>query len=57
MTIGLRQLGYAACVIAALPGVVSAQWLNYPTAGVPRTADGQRTCRLPRHAPRTGDRI
>ena len=24
-----------------LPGTVSAQWLKYPTAGVPRTADGK----------------
>jgi hypothetical protein len=53
MAIGLRLLGTAACVVAALPGVVSAQWLNYPTAGVPRTADGQPNMSAP--APRTAD--
>src|SRR6476469_7424929 len=53
MTIGLRLLGIAACMFAALPGVVSAQWLNYPTAGVPRTADGQPNLSAP--APRTAE--
>ena len=53
MAIGLRLLGAAACGVAALPLVVSAQWLNYPTAGVPRTADGQPNMSAP--APRTAD--
>ena len=52
MAIGLRLL-VTACVVTALPGVVSAQWLNYPTAGVPRTADGQPNMSAP--APRTAD--
>ena len=53
MAIGLRLLGTAACVVAALPGVVSAQWLDYPTANVPLTADGKPNLTAP--APRTAD--
>ena len=54
MATGLRVLCAAAFVLAAFPGGVSAQWLNYPTrrrAAHGRTAS--RTCRLP--APRTVD--
>ena len=40
-------------MLVAVPGVVSAQWLNYPTAGVPRTADGKPNLSAP--APRTSD--
>jgi hypothetical protein len=32
---------------------VAAQWLNYPTPGIPRTADGKPNLTAP--APRTGD--
>jgi hypothetical protein len=49
-----RRLPYAAAlVVIALPGAVSAQWLDYPTPGVPRTPDGQAN--LSAHAPRTAD--
>jgi hypothetical protein len=40
MTVGLR-LTYLAAFAIALPAAASAQWLEYPTAGVPRTADGK----------------
>src|SRR5215472_7028446 len=33
--------------------ILTAQWLNYPTAGVPRTADGKPNLSAP--APRTAD--
>src|SRR5215467_5286360 len=36
-----------------LPVVTFAQWLNYPTAGVPRLPDGRRDLAAP--APRTPD--
>jgi hypothetical protein len=40
-------------MIAALPCGASAQWLNYPTPGVPRTADGQPNLSAP--PPRAAD--
>jgi hypothetical protein len=40
-----------ALVVAAVPA--SGQWLDYPTAGIPRTADGKPDLSAP--APRTGD--
>ena len=40
-----------ALLIAGLPGV--AQWLHYPTAGIPRTKDGKPNLSAP--APRTSD--
>jgi hypothetical protein len=46
-----------ACVIVLLTGVLSAplgaQWLNQPTAGLPRTPDGKPNLTAP--APRTAD--
>ncbi|HVZ20678.1 MAG TPA: hypothetical protein VG871_06430 [Vicinamibacterales bacterium] len=36
-----------------VPGVARAQWLHYPTAGVPRTADGKPNLSAP--TPRTPD--
>src|SRR5689334_6006788 len=36
-----------------LTTVVSAQWLNYPTPGIPRTADGKPDLSAP--APKTAD--
>lgn len=36
-----------------MPDVVHAQWLHYPTSGVPRTADGKPNLSAP--APRTSD--
>jgi hypothetical protein len=42
----------APIMVAALAGPLAAQW-NYPTAGVPRTADGKPNLSAP--APRTAD--
>jgi len=39
--------------VLAVPGALSAQWLDYPTSGVPRTADGKPD--LAARAPRTAD--
>jgi len=52
MTVGLR-LTYFAAFIIALPAGASAQWLEYPTSGVPRTADGKPNMTAP--TPRTAD--
>jgi hypothetical protein len=52
MLVSLRMTCLAAVVIA-LPAAVSAQWLEYPTPGVPRTADGKPDLTSP--APRTAD--
>jgi hypothetical protein len=56
----MRRLVVFRAVLAAvlgaafsLPGPVSAQWLKYPTAGVPRTADGKPNLAAP--APRMPD--
>src|SRR5207302_1235968 len=48
-----RLTWLAAFAIVALPGAASAQWLDYPTSGVPRTADGKPDIAAP--APRTAD--
>src|ERR1700733_13218765 len=42
-----------AIVIGALSVPLSAQWINYPTAAVPRTPDGRPNLTAP--APRTPD--
>ncbi len=48
------HLLYAAFVIlGAVPSVVSAQWLEYPTSGVPRTPDGKAD--MSARTPRTAD--
>jgi hypothetical protein len=39
--------------LAAAPAFVHAQWLNYPTPGIPRTADGKPNLSAP--APRAAD--
>jgi len=52
MTIALRLTSLAVVVIA-LPAAASAQWLEYPTPGVPRTADGKPNMTAP--TPRTAD--
>ena len=49
----MRLTCLASFVIFALPVAVSAQWLNYPTPGVPRTADGKPDMSAP--VPRTTD--
>ena len=48
-----RFLFHAAVLVTMIPVVVSAQWLNYPTSGVPRTADGKPDLAAP--APRGAD--
>jgi len=53
MPVKLRVRSLAAFVIAALPAAASAQWLEYPTAGVPRTPEGKPNLTAP--APRTTD--
>ena len=52
MPVGLR-LTYLAAFVIALPAAASAQWLEYPTPGVPRTADGKPDMTAP--TPRTAD--
>jgi len=51
MPVKVRLTSLAAFVIAALPVVASAQWLEYPTPGVPRTPEGKPD--LTALAPRT----
>src|SRR5215831_10746784 len=43
----------AAVISGAMPGISSAQWLDYPTPGVPRTSDGKLDVAAP--TPRTAD--
>jgi hypothetical protein len=40
MTPLLKRLAGGCLLVVALTGTAYAQWLNYPTPGVPRTADG-----------------
>jgi hypothetical protein len=47
------RLIHAVVMLAALESAASAQWLDYPTPGVPRTADGKPDMAAP--APRTAD--
>lgn len=47
----LRMLVVAACLMAA---PVDAQWINYPTAGIPRLPDGTPNLSAP--APKTADK-
>jgi hypothetical protein len=46
----LHLIGFT---LLAFPALVVAQWLDYPTAGVPRTADGKPDLRAP--APRAAN--
>jgi hypothetical protein len=49
-----NRLKYAVTLFfAAASSTVSAQWLNYPTPGVPKTADGKPNLNAP--TPRTAD--
>src|SRR5438105_11292771 len=48
-----RPLCAAMVTCLAVPGAGVAQWLEYPTRGVPRTADGKPDLSAP--APRTSD--
>jgi hypothetical protein len=47
----VRSASFAIAVSAALSWSATAQWLKYPTAGVPRTADGKPNLSAP--SPRT----
>jgi hypothetical protein len=47
------RLFCAAALMIATPGALFAQWLDYPTSGVPRTPDGKPNLNAP--APRTAD--
>ncbi|HEY1757638.1 MAG TPA: hypothetical protein VGG72_19855 [Bryobacteraceae bacterium] len=49
----LVRPAFLAIVFVSLSGTTWAQWLKYPTAGVPRTADGKPNLSAP--APRTAD--
>jgi hypothetical protein len=44
---------FAAIMVAALAAPLGAQWLNYPTAGVPKAANGKPNLSAP--APKTSD--
>src|ERR1044072_2060876 len=48
-----RTVVFCFAIASAMPATLSAQWLGYPTAGVPRTADGKPNLAAP--APRTAD--
>jgi hypothetical protein len=50
---GRSPIAIAAAVIIGMTVVADAQWLRYPTAGVPRTGDGRPNLAAP--APRTAD--
>ncbi len=52
-TIGWRLLTGIALSACLLAPVASAQWLNYPTPGIPRTPDGKPNLTAP--TPRTAD--
>jgi hypothetical protein len=49
----MRSTRLAVVVVLALSTSLHAQWLNYPTRGVPRTLDGKPDLAAP--APRTAD--
>lgn len=48
-----RLISATAVIWGALAGIASAQWLDYPTPGVPRTPDGKTDMSAP--APRAAD--
>jgi hypothetical protein len=49
----IRKMKLYILGLAAITATASAQWLNYPTAGIPRTADGKPNMSAP--APKTAD--
>ena len=49
----LPRLMALVCLAAAVPATVTAQWIDHPTPGIPRTADGKPNLSAP--APRTAD--
>ena len=48
-----RRIGIAAAAVLVMIASASAQWLTYPTADIPRTADGKPNLSAP--TPRTPD--
>src|SRR5207248_10005183 len=49
----IRLLFYSVCCLLSSMSCLSTQWLNYPTAGIPRLPDGKPNLNAP--APRTAD--
>jgi len=49
----MAKLGLALLLATAASGLLSAQWINYPTPGIPRTPDGKPNLAAP--APKTSD--
>lgn len=49
----MRRLPAILLFLCTFPAAAAAQWLNQPTAGIPRTADGKPNLTAP--APRTAD--
>ena len=49
----LQRIVMAASLLSLLPASVCAQWLDFKTPGIPRTADGKPNLTAP--APRTAD--
>jgi len=47
------RLGFITAIVLGLSAAGSAQWLHYPTAGIPRTADGKPDLTAP--APKLAD--
>ena len=47
------RLGFALALMLSMGAGIDAQWINYPTRGVPRTADGKPNLTAP--APRAAD--
>src|SRR5271166_4276533 len=50
---GFAIIVFTVLALPALPLPAGAQWLNYPTPGIPRTTDGKPNLTAP--APRTAD--
>lgn len=48
-----RRSLLAVCVVVSIAGAVQAQWLNYPTPGIPRLSDGKPNLAAP--PPRLAD--
>jgi len=53
MKLKMLGVGLLLASLSAIPFTASAQWLDYPTPGIPRTADGKADLKAP--VPRTRD--
>jgi len=51
--VAVSSTGWICLALVSQTGVIRAQWLNFPTAGIPRTPDGKPNLLAP--APRTAD--